>query len=106
MLLTFDSFFTFDPAKICLALRRFGYQLSHPYQVVGCRRESKDPPDPVNSSMTSLAHHPDRLHPAEDFFDALPRALTDRIADMSRRPMIKRPIFRFERDVRRGVQSA
>src|SRR5712664_3830776 len=71
MLLTFDSFFADVLADNSLALRGRGYQLSHPHQVVSCSRESEYPPDSINSSMPSLAHHRDGLHPAEDFFYSL-----------------------------------
>src|SRR5258707_10639990 len=71
MLLTFDSFLADVLAHNCLALRGRGYQLSHSYQVVSCSRESEHPPDSINSSMPSLAHHRDGLHPAKDFFYSL-----------------------------------
>ena len=49
-------------------------QAAHAHQVVGRRGEEKLPVHPTSAAVTELAQAADRLHPAEDFFDPLPRA--------------------------------
>src|SRR4051812_43544392 len=62
----------------------------HPDQVVGGRREQKLPVHPTSAAVAELAQPADGLHPAEDLFNAFPRALADRVARMACRARIER----------------
>src|SRR5438477_12762225 len=77
---------------------------SHPDQVVGRRREQKLPVDAGTSAMTELAQPTDRFHPAEDFFDAFPRHLADRVAGMASGPAIEGTTLRLQGDMGRGLE--
>lgn len=52
-------------------------QVPDAHQVVRGGREPEDPPDPGSAAVAQLAKQPDRLHPAEDYFDALANPLAD-----------------------------
>src|SRR5260221_2837862 len=54
--------------------------------------------------MTELAQPADRLHPAEDFFDALAHALTDVVAGVPRRPSVQRAAPLLEHHVRSRLE--
>src|SRR5260370_41536940 len=66
-----------------------GGQRAHADQVVRRRGEEKLPVHTGSATMTELAQPADRLHPAEDFFDALAHALTDVVAGVPRRPSVQ-----------------
>ena len=55
--------------------------------------------------MTELAQPADRFHPAEDFFDAFPRHLADRVAGMASGPAIESATLGLQGDMGRGVDD-
>src|SRR4051812_39475527 len=77
----------------------------HPDQVVGGGREQKLPVHPTSTPVAELAQPADRLHPAEDLLDPFPRALADRVAQMTCRARIERATVLLLRDVRRGLEG-
>ena len=83
-----------------------GHQGSHPYQIVGGGREEELPVHALAAPMFELPHPADRLHPAEDFFNALTDALAHGVPGVARRASIERAAPRVLRDVRRGPQRA
>src|SRR5436309_1647487 len=69
-------------------------QISHPHQIVSRSRKREDPSDRFQASMPGLTKHPNRLDPAEHFFDALPFSLTHLVSRMPRRtPIDRTPIW-------------
>ena len=59
---------------------------------------------PAAATAAELAHAAHRFRPAEDFFDSLPHALTDRIGCVPRRPPVERAAVLPLRDMRRRLQ--
>jgi hypothetical protein len=83
-----------------------GLQRAHADQVVRRRGEEKLPIYASAPAVTELAQPGDGLHPAEDFFNALARPLTDVVAGMSRRASIERAALLLEGNVRPGLKMA
>jgi len=63
-------------------------RIPEPDQVVGGRDEEEVPLDAISATVAQLAQVPDRLHPAEDLFDALAHPLTHSVPGMPRRAAI------------------
>src|SRR5438034_9223713 len=81
-----------------------GLQRAHADQVVRRRGEEKLPTHTGTSAMPELAESTDRLHPAEDFFDAFATALADVVASVPRGPSVQGATLLLERNVRRGLE--
>src|SRR5262249_58825328 len=60
------------------------HELRHPEQVVRRGDEVGPEAGAGEAAVATLAPAPDRLAPAEDLFDPLPRALAQRVARMPR----------------------
>src|ERR1700674_3356348 len=73
-------------------------------QVVRRRRERDDPIDAFPAAMPELAQPADGLQPAKDLLDQLPLPLADRVAGMTRGPIINGAARHLLRDVRRYTQ--
>src|ERR1019366_6914595 len=81
-----------------------GLQRAHADQVVRRSGEEKLPIHASPSAMPELAQSADGLHPAEDFFNAFTRPLTDVVAGVPRGASVQRAALLLERDVRRGFE--
>jgi hypothetical protein len=56
------------------------------------------------AAVAELAEPSDGLHPAEDFLDAFPDALTDVVAGMPQRRVVQGATLLLLRDVWRGLE--
>src|SRR5258706_4183344 len=83
-----------------------GLQRAHADQVVCRSGEEKLPVHAGASTVTEFAQPADGFHPAEDFLDALPSHLTDRIPRMSSRAAIERATVPLHGVMWRRVERA
>src|SRR5258707_164955 len=77
-----------EPAGVRLA--RGIHQVANADQIERSRREAEDPGHPRAPAVPQLAQQADRFHPPEDFLDAFPFPLTDRVAGRGCGPAINR----------------
>src|SRR6516225_6628415 len=76
------------------------HQSSHSDEVVRRQSESKHPVNTTCPSVPGLPQCGHGLHPPENFFDALPFALTDHVSGMTCRPSIDGAVLPLRSDVR------
>ena len=77
---------------------------THPDQIVCSSGEEKLPVYARPAAMMKLSQSADGFHPAEDFLDALPRALTQVVAAVPRRASVERVALGLAGDVRRRIE--
>src|ERR1700720_3115792 len=81
-----------EDASLVLSSRGGGCEIAYSNEVVAGEREVEDPVHSGKAAVACLAHHPDRLQPAEDLLDPLPLLLADFVARMAHRTEVERAI--------------